>query len=141
MITVEILERHLKEEKAEGRTPIDWLRAKFTGEGRRDKSMRETIKYLEHWGKKFWIETEYRVKEITQEIETKLGSEASAVIGVLYASLGASLRGGVTLTDTERAELRTRAQKVVSEAQIEDLHKVGELLDVALEGRQKRIMS
>jgi len=137
VLTIEILNYHLERENDTKKNLLDRLSSMFISSSRSDKKMREAIKYLSTWGEKFWVETEYRVKEITETLESKLDVEAKASVGIAVAKLASGIRSGAKLTKEQKTELCSRAQRVVSAVQVQDLHNVLELLDNVLEDRQK----
>ncbi|MGC9985797.1 MAG: hypothetical protein ABSF35_19500 [Polyangia bacterium] len=135
VITVEILARCLESEGGDTKGLVGRLVAMFTTEAKRDKQMRAAIDYLQKWGQKFWLETEYRVKEITETLESKLDAETKAAIGIPGSTLASSVNAAQSLSREQKSELQTRAQRVVSETQVQDLHRVMELLAKVLEER------
>jgi hypothetical protein len=137
VLTVEILSRHFASEpSADGLSWIERLKRRFMGTSKKDKDMLQAVAYLENWGKSFWQDTEYRVKEITNQVEKSLESTLSATIGPKSAAIGSSAKGSEVVTETERAELVAKGQDIISKAQLQDLHKVLQLLDTILEDRQ-----
>ena len=85
--------------------------------------------YLEKWGKTFWEETDYRIRELTTKLETDLKlSIDAAKIGIPI-----SADGGKSLTAEQKAEVVHRAQHVVNEVQIRQLSDMIELVDEVLE--------
>lgn len=137
VLTVEILARHFANNPIPEQTSfIDRLRQRFMGATKSDRDMQQGIAYLEEWGKSFWEDTEYRVKEITSQVESRLDAEMTATLGSKAAGLGTSARLGDVLTDTERAELINRGQSIVSKAQVQDLAKILGLVDTLLADRQ-----
>jgi hypothetical protein len=128
VITVEILSRCMENQHSDTKGLVERLVAMFTTEAKRDKEMRQGIDYLQKWGQKFWLETEYRVKEITETLESKLDIEAKAAIGIPGNTLASSANAVQSLTQEQKAELQNRAQRVVSQTQVQDLHRVIELL-------------
>jgi hypothetical protein len=138
VITVEILSHHLRSSEPSPRGMLDKLSNLFSRETREDREMRETLDYLNKWGSSFWQKTEFRVKEITQRLESDLEAEAGAAIGTSLGSAGAVVSAAEHLTDVQKGELITRAQTVVAETQIEDLHRVGVLLDRVLDDEQQK---
>lgn len=109
----------------------------FTGSARQTREMQHAIQYLRDWGEKFWEETEYRVKEITQKMELQLTDAAKASLGPRYASIGFDTNNVEKLSAEEKAEIVKRGQQVVSETQVKDLHQVLKMLDTILDDRQK----
>lgn len=90
----------------------------------RNQAKERALKYLEQWGARFWEDTEVRVKEFTQKLETELEAAGSVSINPLAANIEAARR----LTEEQRAELVARAKEVVNKVQIRDLNNVITLL-------------
>lgn len=78
IFTVEVLEKYFQNHDYESKNIWQQLRARFAGNSRNEKEAKEALNYLEKWGSKFWIETEFKVKEITKKLEDDLSAEASA---------------------------------------------------------------
>lgn len=139
VFTVEILTRHFSQHvSSDGQKFADWLRDFFPGQSKREKEMNQLVQYLEDWGKTFWQETEFRVKEITETVESDLNSALQGKIELGGSSLSAGMTEFDKLTSEEKSEIVARGQDVVSNAQVRDLHRVVELLDTVLEDRQKQ---
>ena len=139
VLTVEILKREYDQRAdRESQNLPDWLRSLFVRESKTERHETATVDYLEKWGKQFWQETEFRVKEITQIMETELCKQAKASIGGGPAQLSGGLQAIDKLTDEQRSELVSRGQDIVSKAQVQDLHQVIEALGSVLEDRQKQ---
>lgn len=136
VLVVEILTRHFQQ-SADSRSLLDRLRARFPSSSKHDKDMCQAIQYLEDWGKSFWKDTEFRVKEITSHVETKLDAEAKSMLGPKAAQIGSSIRSAERLSEVEKAELISRGQNIISTAQVQDLHKVWGLLNSVLKDKQR----
>ena len=138
VIAVEILSRHQKARGTrEEKNLLSWLRSLFASSDRKDAEMRSTISYLEDWGSSFWRETEFRVREITQKLETDLRNTTEARVGTEVAKLlsaSGSLSGTRrdSMSEQVKLELRQLGQQVVSNAQVNDLTKLIEMLDQVL---------
>lgn len=138
VLTVEILSRHFhRQTSGEKRGFMDWLRGHFVGQSREDREMRDALNYLESWGKSFWLETEFRVREITSKVEQELSTELKLGVGVDVATLSGGVQDLSKLSTEERADLVTRGQNVISKAQVRDLHQVIALLDNVLDKRNR----
>ena len=138
VFVVEVLNRYFEQRNCRRpRNLLDRLRSMFSENTRHDKEMKEALAYLEQWGKRFWLETEFRVKEIARKVEQELDAEVRSQLGVPVAKLASSAGVSRRLTEEEKAELRVRGQEVIAAAQVQDLHKVLSLLDSVLEDRQK----
>jgi hypothetical protein len=138
VLTVEILQRHFGDSPVVGSPSLaERLRTLFLGVSKQDKEMRQAISYLESWGKSFWLDTEYRVKEITSQVEAQLESQLKATLGGKAAAIDASTSAVDKVTESERAELHKRGQDIISQAQVQDLHRVLKLLDAVLADKQR----
>ena len=138
VLTVELLRTHFEPHVSKEGGPF-WqlLIERFKESTRRDKSARQAIQYLQQWGEQFWLETEYRVREITSRLERDLSREAGVALksGALNTELSAARRS--RLSEEEKADVVQRGQRIVSEAQIQDLSNVFDVLERVLTDRQK----
>jgi hypothetical protein len=139
VLTVEVLKAHFKVNSSTSKESLlDRVKRLVSGSSEEErKEVHEALSYLEKWGKSFWQETEYRVREITSKVENDLKAEAEIALGgkVLSANLGSVLAS--RLTEEQKLELRERGQNVISQAQIQDLLKVIRLVDFVLSDKQK----
>ena len=136
VLTVEVLRKHFgthsnSEEGGLWNTIIQM----FAGQTTKDKKAQQAVEYLRKWGEKFWLETEYRVKEITTKLEKDLASELGIKLDEF--KIGASLEAKKMRSDEEKTQVVNRAQHVVSQAQVQDLREVMNLLESVLSDRQK----
>lgn len=139
ILTIEILTHHFSLHGQKIETSLmDRLNSMFSGTSRKDKEMKEAIKYLKNWGEKFWEETEFRVKEIASRVEDSLGGELSSELGIPKNKLKGELKAGRKISEEQKSELVNRGQKIIAAAQVQDLSKVVNLLDTVLSDKQKR---
>ena len=136
VLTVEILTHHFKHSSEPSKSLLERLRALFMGPSKHDKDMRQAIQYLAEWGKTFWQDTEFRVKEITSRVETELDAELKATLGSKAAAVSGSVQSADRFTEEEKSELVSRGQHIISQVQAQDLHKVLRLLDSGLTDKQ-----
>lgn len=100
---------------------------------KRDPVKARALRYLQEWGDKFWQDTEVRVKEVTEKIETELKASVSASY---MAKLSAE--GGAKLSEEEKSEIYTRGSSVVNRIQMKELAKlVAFLADEVFDDPQK----
>lgn len=139
VFTVEILTRFFDQQPVAENPPtlFDRLRTLFSQTNREDSDLRQAVDYLEEWGKSFWNETEFRVKEITQKVEEDLKQSLKATIGTDILDAGGEQSKSKTLSEEQRTEVISRGQEVVSKTQVRDLHQVFSLLDKVLSDKQK----
>lgn len=101
---------------------------------KRDQSKERAMAYLADWGDKFWHETEYRIKEVTQKLE----NDIKATLGTDLATLRQSVSAGVKTSTEEKIEVLHRAQTVVNSIQVKALSDVIRVLadDVFVDPKQ-----
>lgn len=101
----------------------------------KNKKHQSAIEYLEKWGKSFWKETDYRIKEVTKTLENNLKTE----LGANFKYVEGGISSGKSCTEEEKAEIVHKAQKVVNEVQIAELSKVIDMLaDILAENAQRK---
>ena len=138
VLTVEVLRKHFESHAndEEGRW-WDFLSNMFPAQTHEGKEAKQAVQYLRQWGEEFWVETEYRVKEITTTMENKLRDQIGLEIKPKFLQAGMSSIADSSLSEQEKAEVVNRGQHVVSETQVQDLSKVRRLLESLLTDRQK----
>ena len=138
VLTVEVLRRHLDQHSVKESGHF-WnnLLQRFSSETVEDKGSKQAVQYLREWGEKFWLETEFRVREITTKLEDRLAAEVKAKTGIDIAKVEASSKAENFLSNEQKIEIINRGQHVVSQTQVQDLSKVTGLLKELLSDRQK----
>jgi len=130
VFTVEILKEHFQIVSEEAkRTFLQRIYDRF-----KDQKRQKAIEYLETWGKQFWKETEYRIKEVTNKLETEIKASVDAKI----PKFSFSLDGLSKLTEVEKGEIIQRSQEVVNKVQIRQLSDIIDLIDDILTDPQKK---
>lgn len=110
----------------------------------RDKRKQDAIQYLQQFGEEFWLESEYRVQEITKKMEGNLkstiGTKLSSAIPYLGNSEATiSVDRAKNLSEEERGEIVQRGQDVVNKVQMDKLSHVMRLLENdLLDDKQKQ---
>ena len=138
VLTVEILRRHFDQHSV-NESGHFWnnLLQRFSSETVEDKGLKQAVQYLREWGEQFWLETEFRVREITTKLEDRLAREVKAKLGIDIAKMEASSESENFLSNEQKSEVINRGQHVVSQTQVQDLNKVIGLLKELLSDRQK----
>jgi len=90
----------------------------------RDQSKERAFRYLKDWGDKFWQETEYRIKEVTEKLESDIKAELGAKFGVFDTKASA----GAKINAEQKIEAVNHAQRVVNSIQVKALSDVLHLL-------------
>ena len=141
VLTIEVLRRHFESQANAGNGRIwAFLNDRFSGRSRTEKDAKRALQYLRTWGGKFWSEVEYRVKEITNKMEEDLSGALEAGLKAQVLSGKLSTQAMSSLSSEERVEVVNRGQRVVSEAQIQDLSKMQQLLQAVLTDRAEKLL-
>ena len=99
---------------------LDTLSAVISG----NQKKQQALKYIEEWGDKFWIDTETRIREFTEKLESNLkASVASGLPGIKLTADAAK-----KLTEEQKSEVIHYGKQVVNSVQIEKLSKIINLL-------------
>lgn len=129
VFTVELLKSHFEITTEDSRNSfLARIRDIF-----RSKKHQHAVEYLENWGKSFWEETEYRIKEVTTNLENNVKDSIKAVI----PGLSFSNEDIEALTEQQKKEVINRAQYVVNQVQIRQLSEIIDLVDTVLSDPQK----
>lgn len=115
----------------------DKIRRMTARNSSQNRKNQEAIQYLEKWGSKFWKETDYLVKEITQRVESELQAKIEAKLGTNLASLGGQTSMNLLLKEEEKFELKSRGTEVISKELAKELQQILGLVDTVLDDRQK----
>ena len=99
-----------------------------------EKKSGKLLTYLETWGSSFWEETEYRIKEIKNNLEKEL----QASMKTDFPHIKLDISSVKNLSKEEHTEILHRAQNVVNKVQIRELSEIIEATDEALSDPQKR---
>lgn len=132
VFTVELL-RHYFALETESDSLGLWQRMQSMLSGNRDKH-KEALEYLKKWGKSFWQDTDYRIRELTDKLETDLKAAIGGEIGGLTLGIDAARH----LTNEKRQEVVYRAQNVVNAVQIRQLSEILTLIDEIIDDPNKR---
>ena len=93
--------------------------------GKKDRLKEMALDYFERYDTKFWLTTEERLKELTENVEQKLNGAVTAtgVTGNINASAARNL------SSEKKSEVVERGQKAVSEIQVRELRNLISILN------------
>ena len=137
VLTVEVLRKHFEPHINENENIWNFISEILRNPSRKERDAKQALEYLQQWGEKFWVETEYRVKEITTKMENKIDKEIKAGLGYEKLNISAVFGKDSSISDEQRTEVVKRSQIIVNESQVQDLGKVRSLLESILSDRQK----
>ncbi|AJQ94168.1 P-loop ATPase, Sll1717 family [Gynuella sunshinyii] len=84
----------------------------------------QALSYIEEWGEKFWLDTESRIKDFTEKLESNLKQTVSGKV----PGIELKISSGKSLTEEQKSEVIYYGKRVVSDVQISKLSKIIELL-------------
>lgn len=95
----------------------------------------QALNYIQEWGDKFWLDTETRIKEFTEKLESSLQASISPKIPELKFNMDASSQ----LSEEQKSEVIHYGKQVVNNVQIEKLAKIVNLLaeDIFIDPKRK----
>lgn len=130
VFAVEIIRLHFSVKDEESQNGVfATIRSLF-----RTQKHAKALAYLEKWGRSFWEDTDYRIKEVTTTLERDLkGAIGSAKFPVTF-----NIEGARHLTEEQRQDVVQRSRNVINEVQIRELSYVIDLIADILHDPQKR---
>ncbi|MEL6708344.1 MAG: hypothetical protein AAFP79_08675 [Pseudomonadota bacterium] len=125
VLVVELLK--MKKEFNDARNQQSWLTSLF-GFTRDNPKRKAALEYLTSFGDSFWLDTELRIREIVNRIETKIEDEIGGKITDLLPGFPLSIEGKTrSSSDEERTaftEVVNKAQRAVNSVQLQQLNEV-----------------
>lgn len=104
----------------DSRNILNRIRELFSRDERKDAA----LKYLQQWESKFWITMDENIKEIASKLESRV----DASLGVEVQKFKTNAGYARTLSTEKRAEVSSRAKKIVNSDQLTELSRVLDLL-------------
>lgn len=101
-----------------------WLTSLLRRFRQTNQTKERALAYLRDWGDKFWCETEYRIKEVTEKLE----NDVTTQLGSSFDLLKANVSAGAKNTSETKAEIVHKAQQVINSIQVKALSDVLSLL-------------
>lgn len=129
---VEILKLHYGKEKVARENKIQ---AFFEGiEFKFNKKKKNAIEYLRKWHDKFWESTEYRVKELENRLRDEFRSSAGIDSQLFEKFVKAKISNEAKniIEQSRKVEVLNKAQKVVSEIQLDEISSILDFIKVDL---------
>ncbi|MBC3869097.1 DNA repair protein [Undibacterium oligocarboniphilum] len=101
-----------------------WSFSFLSALNKKDQTKERALNYIRDWGDKFWYQTEYRIKEVTQKLEGELKSSLGTNIELLKSETNIGIKG----SEEKKFEVISKAQSVVNSIQVKLLSDVMRLL-------------
>jgi hypothetical protein len=129
---VEILKLHYGKEKVVRENKIQSF---FEGiEFRFNKKKKNAIEYLRKWHDKFWESTEYRVRELENRLRDEYKSSAGIDSQLFdnFVKAKISSEANNIIEQSKKVEVLNKAQKVISEIQLDEISSILDFIKVDL---------
>ncbi|MGI4735639.1 MAG: P-loop ATPase, Sll1717 family [Janthinobacterium lividum] len=92
--------------------------------GKSTNAKQKAIEYVEKWSDQFWLNAEYRVKELEEEVSSKF----TAAAGVKVGPFSGDIKNEAGETLKSKTEVKNKAEKVINEIQANELVDLIEIL-------------
>jgi len=122
---VEILKLYLGETDQKRNNLFQNLWSKISTGGKGDQSRKAALEYFNTWSDEFWQKTEYRVKTLEHDLETRFLAET----GISNDFLKSNVSGGATKSEKNITEIKHKAEQIISDVQAMDLINLIDILE------------
>ena len=130
VFTVELIRRHFQIlDEAAKNSFFESIKSLLS-----NKRHERTVAYIEKWGSRFWEETEYRIREVTTNLEDSVKNSVRAN----FPNISFTHTSSDNFSQEEKGEIVQRAQSVVNSVQIQELSDIIDMTDEMLADPQKR---
>jgi len=121
VITVELLRKRFNIRNPSDRNNLFW---RCISQISNSPAKQKAIDYVNQWGDSFWQESEERILEFSERLESQLQSAVGADVGLVSASVN----GELNISNEKKTEIVERANKVVNQVQLKELMHLIDLL-------------
>jgi len=125
VLVVELLK--LKKEFHDKDSATRWFAGVYNSFAKNPKRQ-AALAYLTQFSGSFWLDTEKRIRQVVDRIEESLQTSLGMDAGALRNKVAAMAKSGSKQEKEETSEIINRAQKVVSEVQIQELNELMKFL-------------
>ncbi|AOF99259.1 KAP family P-loop domain protein [Blastomonas sp. RAC04] len=134
VLVVELLRFY---EKLDSANKSKTFLAKLNNLFKDNSGKQKAMEYLTKYGGDFWSDTDERIRHITEEFQKQVETEA----GAAFKGVETKYRRGETIGRHEAKELVSKAQKITSSVQMQELAKIIDILDEDIfTDRMKRVI-
>ncbi|MBA4198575.1 MAG: hypothetical protein C0459_13585 [Chitinophaga sp.] len=121
---VEIIKLFITESETKKTGFFQRLWESVTTGSKSDEAKKRAIDYARTWSDEFWLKTEYRIKSIESDLETKIANE----LGIEFKAV--KIGGEISSSTSEKTifDVKTKAETIISQLQANDLTTLLDLL-------------
>lgn len=124
VFVVEILKLYLGDTEQKKQSLLQNLWSSIGKGGKSDNTKKAAIQYFDKWSDEFWLKTEHRIKTLERDLEKKFCLEA----GVDSNFIKAGTKADTTVNEKNTAEIKYKAEQIISDIQADDLINLIDLL-------------
>lgn len=124
---VELLKLYFGESETKKQNYFETLAEKIKNKwGKSNPKKERALSYLKNWSKDFWANTEHRIKELENKIQTKFIEETGLKIFDKF-----SLKNNNEDVEAKRTleEIKYKAEKIINESQAEEIFEIINIME------------
>ena len=121
---VEIIKLYLDEGESKKTSFFQRLLDSVSSGSKSDSVKKKAIDYAQTWSEEFWLKTEYRIKSIESDLETKMANE----LGIEFHAVKSGTNISIAAAEKTIIDVKTKAENIISQLQATDLTTLIELL-------------
>jgi hypothetical protein len=117
---IELLKLYFGDDIFKKQNWYEYISEKFTIKGKKNPKKERAIEYLKKWSNDFWLDTEKRVKEIENVVESKFLFET----GKKWTDILGGLKSEDNVKQTTIEEYRGKAEQIINDVQAEEIFEI-----------------
>jgi hypothetical protein len=121
---VEIIKLYIAESETKKTSFFQRLWETVSTGGKSDETKKRAIDYAQTWSDEFWLQTEYRIKSIENDLEAKLANE----LGIEFKAVKLGTNISAAATEKTTIDVKTKAENIISQLQANSLTTLMDLL-------------
>lgn len=120
---VEILKLYIGEEDTK-RSSFFQKITSLSRHSKKNIAKQKAIEYLKNWTDEFWLKTEHRVRELSEQLQERIEAEIGSQLSFV-SSKASSIE---SISSEKKIEIKHKAERIISDIQADELYDLIELL-------------
>lgn len=121
---VEIIKLYIQESEIKKSGFFQRLWETASTGGKSDEAKKKAIDYAKTWSDEFWLQTEYRIKSIESDLESKIANE----LGIEFKVVKLGTNVSTVAAEKTSIDVKTKAENIISQLQATNLTTLMDLL-------------
>ena len=122
---VEIIKLYIDESETKKAGFFQRLWESISTGGKSDEAKKKALDYAQTWSEEFWLKTEYRIKSIEADLESKVSNE----LGIEFQAVKLGTNVSAVASEKTTIDVKTKAENIISQLQANDLTTLMDLLN------------